>query len=192
MMKKMLWLILAFAPLRKALRPDSSKLSVPLLQPLPQETQAAHLASEFLTHYHYKAAPLDNAMSEKIFDRYLKSLDPEKVFFVQADISQALRMRSHAALTTPSPTKSLRYSAFIIFNLYEQRLPTERFNYARSLLKQGFDFTQKESYQYIRDKAPWPKSEDEARDLWRKRVKNDWLRLKLAGKDEKSIVATLE
>ncbi len=27
--------------------------------------------------------------------------------------------------------------------------------------------------------------------MWRKRVKNDWLRLKLAGKDDKSIVETL-
>ena len=29
-------------------------------------------------------------------------------------------------------------------------------------------------------------------DLWRKRVKNDWLRIKLAGKDDKSIAATLD
>ena len=30
------------------------------------------------------------------------------------------------------------------------------------------------------------------RDLWRKRVKNDWLRLKLAGKDDKSIADILD
>ena len=30
------------------------------------------------------------------------------------------------------------------------------------------------------------------RDLWRKRIKNDWLRLKLAGKDDKSIGDTLD
>jgi carboxyl-terminal processing protease len=188
MTKKMLWLLLAFATATQAATPDPSTLSVPLLQPLPQETQAAHLASEFLTHYHYKAAPLDDAMSGKIFDRYLKSLDPEKVFFVQSDIDQfaSARTRFDDAITNED-----LHIPFIIFNLYEQRV-AERFNYARGLLKQGFDFTQKEGYQYIRDKAPWPKSEDEIRDLWRKRVKNDWLRLKLAGKDDKSIVATLE
>ena len=60
------------------------------------------------------------------------------------------------------------------------------------LLKKGFDFERKESYQYIREKAPWPQSEDEMNDLWRKRVKNDWLRLKLAGKDAKSIAETLD
>ena len=46
--------------------------------------------------------------------------------------------------------------------------------------------------QLDREKAAWPKNEDEARDLWRKRVKNDWLRLKLAGKDDKAIRETLD
>ena len=55
-----------------------------------------------------------------------------------------------------------------------------------------FDFSVKESYAYSRDKAPWPKDDAEARDLWRKRVKNDWLRLRLAGKDDKAIRDTLE
>ncbi len=49
-----------------------------------------------------------------------------------------------------------------------------------------------ETLQLDREKAPWAKSEDEVRDLWRKRVKNDWLRLKLAGKEEKAIRETLD
>jgi carboxyl-terminal processing protease len=36
------------------------------------------------------------------------------------------------------------------------------------------------------------KSDAEVKDLWRKRVKNDWLRLKLAGKDDKAIRETLD
>jgi len=36
--------------------------------------------SRVLSRYHYKAMPLDDAMSEKIFDRYFKSLDAEKLF----------------------------------------------------------------------------------------------------------------
>lgn len=187
MKKKLLWLLFAFATVTQAAALDSSNLAGPLLLPLPQESEAAHLAADFLTHYHYRAAPLDDAMSEKIFDRYLKSLDPEKVFFVQDDIDRFADARTK--LDDAISKKDLNIP-FLIFNLYEQRV-AERFTFARSLLKQGFDFTRKESYQFVRDKAPWPKSEDEMRDLWRKRVKNDWLRLKLAGKDDKSIVTTL-
>lgn len=188
MKMKLLWLLLVVASVTQAAAPDSSKSAIPLLQPLAQEPQAARLSAEFLTRSHYKAAPLDSAMSEKIFDRYLKSLDPERMFFLQSDIDQISSARTtlgdainHEDLNIP----------FMIFNLYEQRF-TERFTYARSLLKQGFDFNQKESYQFAREKEPWAKSDDEMRDLWRKRVKNDWLRLKLAGKDPKSIVATLD
>ena len=80
---------------------------------------------------------------------------------------------------------------FAIFNLYVRRV-SERFTYARSLLREGFEFQQKESYQYEREKAPWATSDGEMRELWRKRVKNDWLRLKLAGKDGKNIVEILD
>ncbi|HEX7770212.1 MAG TPA: carboxy terminal-processing peptidase, partial [Dokdonella sp.] len=78
-----------------------------------------------------------------------------------------------------------------IFNLYEQRV-AERVTYARGLLPKGFDFATDESYQFDREKTPWAKSEAELDDLWRKRIKNDWLRLKLAGKQAKDIRETLD
>src|SRR5689334_5555525 len=56
------------------------------MKPAAQQTQAALWASRVLSRYHYKAMPLDDAMSEKIFDRYFKSLDSEKLFFTQADV----------------------------------------------------------------------------------------------------------
>ena len=64
-------------------------------------------------------------------------------------------------------------------------------NYARGLLKQNFDFSEKEELPVIRDEEPWPKTEADNQELWRKRVKNDWLRLKLAGNDDATIRTTL-
>jgi len=146
------------------------------------------MVAELLTRHHYKALPLDDAMSEKIFNHYLKMLDGGKYIFVQSDVDQlqAARTRLDDAIITENLNLP-----FAIFNLYTQRV-VERFTYARNLLKESFDFRQKESFQYNRDKAAWPKSEQEMRELWRMRVKNDWLRLKLAGKDDKSIVETLD
>jgi carboxyl-terminal processing protease len=80
---------------------------------------------------------------------------------------------------------------FAIFNLYQQRF-NDRIAYARELLKTKFDFTTDESYQYDREKVEWAKTDAEVKDLWRKRVKNEWLRLKLAGKDDKAIRETLD
>ncbi|MFZ6817302.1 carboxy terminal-processing peptidase [Undibacterium sp. Ji22W] len=157
-------------------------------QPLPQQIQAANMTAEFFTRFHYKAVPLDDAMSEKIFDRYLKSLDGDRIFFIQSDIDRfsAARDKMDDAilgqdLTTP----------FAMFNLYHQRF-RERLTYARELLNSNFDFSEKEAYRYQRDKEPWPQSEAQMRDVWRQRVKNDWLRLKLAGKDAAAIKSTLD
>lgn len=186
MKKIFLFVLLAFGIASQAATPDPM-LDTLQLKSMQQQGQAAHLSAEVLTRYHYKSVPLDDVTSSKIFDSYLKSLDGEKIFFMQADIDQIANARTKLDDAIISEDLSI---PFAIFNLYKQRT-AERITYARSLLKQGFDFDKKESYELEREKEPWPKSEDEMRDLWRKRVKNDWLRLKLAGKDDKSIIETL-
>ena len=188
MRNKLLLILFAVSIGAQAASLDSASLRAPPLKPVAEQPQAAHMVAELLTRHHYKALPLDDAMSEKIFNRYLKMLDSGKYIFVQGDIDQlqAARTRLDDAIITENLSLP-----FAIFNLYAQR-GVERFTYARSLLKEGFDFRQKENFQYDRDKADWPKSEQEMRELWRMRVKNDWLRLKLAGKDDKNIVETLD
>ena len=165
----------------------ASDTTAPVLAPLAQQAQAAKLSAEILTRNHYKKVPLDDALSSKIFDRYLKDIDGEKMFFTQADIDGFAPARVklddaiyHDDLQVP----------FTIFNLYEKRV-LERLSYSSELLKKGFDFTDKETYQIDREKAPWPASQADLHDLWRKRVKSDWLRLKLAGSDDKTIRTTL-
>jgi carboxyl-terminal processing protease len=183
MKNKLLWLLLALA-----LSALNTAQAIPQLAPLKQQAEAALLSAKVLGHYSYKNVALDDHLSSQIFDNYLKELDGEKVFFLQSDIDHFADARTR--LDDAILDEDLNIP-FAMYNLYQQRI-TERFNYARSLLKKGFDFRKKESYQYTRKDAPWPKSMAELNDLWRKRVKNDWLRLKLAGKDKKSIVATLD
>ena len=178
MRRNIWWVLLALSTTVQALE----------LSPLQQQPMAARLTGELLTRHHYKAMPLDDALSEKIFERYIKSLDAEKYFFNQRDIEQlnGLRTRLDDAIIDGD----LR-PPFGVFNRYAQRV-IERYSSARTLLKAGFDFTQHESFQFSREKAAWPKSDEEIHELWRKRVKSDWLRLKLAGKDDKSIAETLD
>ncbi|XLZ71745.1 carboxy terminal-processing peptidase [Massilia sp. SR12] len=176
-------LVTAFASAAQA----DKAADVPV-KPAAQQTQAALWASHMLSRYHYKAMPLDDAMSEKIFDRYFKSLDGEKLFFTQADVDffDKEKTRMDDAISGEN-----LQAPFAIYNLYQQRF-NERFAYARELLKGKFDFSSDEGFTLDREKADWPKNEAEVKDLWRKRVKNDWLRLKLAGKEDKAIRETLD
>lgn len=159
----------------------------PQVKPLEPQAPAAKLTSEVMAHFHYKKVALDDATSSKIFDNYLKSLDGEKVFLLQSDVDNFTKART---LLDDSIKKEDLSLPFAMYNIYQQRM-AERVTYAKSLLSKGFDFNQKETHQLTREKAPWAKNVDEINDIWRKRVKNDWLRLKLAGKDNKSIVETL-
>jgi carboxyl-terminal processing protease len=184
----LLWLVLALAIPALGATVDSGTPQLAELKPVPQQSQAAHLAADLLTHYHYKTMPLDAAMSEKIFDHYLKSIDSQKLYFIQADIDRLAPMRTTLG---DAIVKEDLTGPFAIYNLYSQRA-AERLTYARALLKKGFDFRQEENYEVDREKEPWAASEAEMHELWRKRVKNDWLRLKLAGQDDKNIVETLD
>lgn len=188
MTKKLLWVVFSIVLAAQALAFESAPTLAPVLKPLPEQSQTSQLAAAVLNRYHYKAMPLDDALSERIFDRYLKSLDYEKSFFVQSDIDQLAGMRTK--LDNAIIEKDLA-RPFAIYNLYMQRV-VERFTYARALLNGKFYFEKNETYRYERAKESWPASEQEMRELWRKRVKNDWLRLKLAGKDEKGIIETLD
>ncbi len=188
MKKTLLTLALAVALSSQAAVPQASKTAVAPIKPVAAQTQAALWASMLLARHHYKAVPLDDAMSEKIFTAYFKALDAEKLFFLQSDIDQFEPIRTRFDDAIRNENISL---PFAIYGVYQNRF-ADRIAYARELLKTTPDFTKDERFQLDREKAAWPKDEAEVRDLWRKRVKNDWLRLKLAGKDEKGIRETLD
>lgn len=154
----------------------------------PSEAQAAQLSARFLTRFHYDAQPLDDAMSARIYKAYFKLLDSEKVFFTQADMAKFAPLKTQLDDAIWNQDLSAPFS---VFNLYVQRA-VERMTYARGLLKQGFDFSVDENYTFDREHADWPKDQAELDMLWRQRTKNDWLRLKLAGKNDDDIRKTLD
>ncbi|CAN7633201.1 carboxy terminal-processing peptidase [Rhizobium sp. LjRoot258] len=162
--------------------------SPPVLAPLKQQAQAAQLSAKFLARFSYKPVPLDDALSARIMNRFIKSLDPDRVLFLQADIDRFMSDRSE--IDDAIEREDLKIP-FAIFNVYERRV-VDRMNYARDLLKQDFDFGAQEDYSVLRDKAPWPQSEAESNELWRKRAKSDWLRLKLGGKTDAAVRETLD
>lgn len=183
MLKKLSWFLLALLLSLSAIALDY----LPPLTASPQQSSAANMASQALSRYHYKRVALDDALSRQIFDHYLKALDPERMYFTQADMAKFAPYRTLMDDAVRTGDLSI---PFAIFNLYQKRF-VEQLNFFSQQLAQGFDFRGNESMTYRREKEPWPADETEMRDLWRKRVKNDWLRLKLAGKDDKAIRSTL-
>ncbi|MEM9531380.1 MAG: carboxy terminal-processing peptidase [Pseudomonadota bacterium] len=175
--------VLALASSAHAKAPDR-----PLtLQPDPNQLEASRWATTFLTRAHYKKTRLDDSLSSAILDRYLESLDPNRVFFLDTDITQFEAFRT---VLDDALKKQDLSAAFVIFNVYAQRV-NERVAFADSLLNQAFDFEVDETLELDRSESPWAKSDAELDDIWRRRVKNDMLRLRLAEKEQDAAVEVL-
>lgn len=160
------------------------------LKPTESQAAAARLVYGLLSdsRYAYRSLPLDDTLSADIFKRYLDSLDGEKLFFTQSDLMRFATYRS--GLDDAIKNQNLQ-PAYDIFNIYTQRVD-QRVAYARSLLAKPFNFSVKESWAYDREKAAWALDQAVLNDLWRKYVKNDVLRLKLAGRSQDEIRKTLD
>ena len=142
---------------------------------------AAELLAE-LEEKHYSRVLFDDLFSDKVFDAYLKALDGQRLYFLQEDIDQLSLFST--VLDDTLKTGNID-PAFEIYNLYHKRL-LERLVYAIDQVENhlpSYDFTLDESIEIEREDAPYALTAAELDELWRLRVKNSALSLKLANLD---------
>jgi len=160
------------------------------LQPDRDEVIASLNVVELLKRHHYSKPPLDDARSAIIYDSYLKLLDPSRSYFMASDIAEFDKWKNQFDDFLKSGDLN---AGFTIYKRYLDRVKS-RLDFALAELDKGvdkIDFTTKETLLIDRKDAPWLKSTAELDDLWRKRVKDEVLRQKIAGKDSKQIQETL-
>ncbi len=157
------------------------------LKPEPYQKETSRWVVRLLEQLHYKPVKLDDSFSAKILDNYIDTLDANKVYFYKQDVEEFQVYRTEVDDAIKSGDVDM---AFRIFTLYVKRIQ-ERTEYALKLLDKDFDFSVDEEYIWDREELARVTTEDQMNDLWRKRVKNDFLNLKLAGKEEDKIKETL-
>ncbi|MEO8366969.1 MAG: carboxy terminal-processing peptidase [Pseudoxanthomonas sp.] len=178
------------APLALLARADSATVSGAAATPTADQSTTSKLVYGLLSdsRYAYRPRALDDALSQDIFKRYLEALDGGKQYFTAADIEKFGPYKTELDDAIRSGELAPAYD---IFSVYKQRVG-ERVAYARALLKQDFDFTGDQRWEYDREKAPWASNAHELDEVWKKSVMNDWLRLKLAGQKPDEIRKTLD
>jgi len=157
------------------------------LSPSPEHKAATEVIVHLMQRYHYSTVSVDDELSDQIFDRFLESLDPQKSFLLASDVEEfnQYRLKFDDALK-----KEQLDPVFDIFKRFRVRVE-ERALFAKQRLKQEFDFTIDENYTFNREDASWSTDEKAADDLWRKRVKNDVLNLRLAEQSNEELTDTL-
>ena len=160
------------------------------LQPDRDEVVASLNVVELLKRHHYSKPPLDDARSVIIYDSYIKLLDPSRSYFTASDIAEFDKWKTQFDDFLKSGNLD---PGFTIYKRYLNRVKA-RLDFALAELNKGvdkIDFSVDESLLVDRKDAPWLKNDAELDDLWRKRVKDEVLRQKIAGKDFKQIQETL-
>ena len=185
---------LAFTTLLTSLSTSALTLNADSFEPLvankDQQAASIHVSRQLLLS-HYRKQAIDKALSERIFENYLDSLDGQRIYFLTGDIEsfEPYRHRLDGALKTGQLDPG-----FNIYNRYQQRV-IERLQYLISMIDNGvnkLDFKKDESLLTDRKEQPWLASKEELDDLWRKRLKSAVLSLKLNGKTDKEITKSLK
>ena len=126
---------------------------------------------------HYTHQQLNAEMSQKFLRTYLELLDFSHLFLTQKDVD-GLTAKYGTALADDVLLGNLK-PAYEIYDLYQKRID-ERVARIKELLKQPMDFKTNATVEMRREKAPWPKDEAEADQLWRGRIASELLQEKLS------------
>ena len=126
---------------------------------------------------HYTHHPLDDEISGKWLTGYLEMLDFSHLFFTQKDVD-SFTAKYGTSLDDDILLGNLK-PAHEIFDVFQKRVE-DRVAKIKELLKKPMDFKSNDTVLLNRQKAPWPKDEAEADELWKKRIENELLQEKLA------------
>ena len=185
----LLFTVLLTGNLAQAVDKDISQ-PVPALTPNLQQAIASVHVVRLLSRSHYRRIPLDQDSMEKVFDRYLDRLDPNRSFFLQSDIREFEPYRRKLGDSLKSGDLN---PAFAIFNRYRERAE-ER---ARFMLKQldvgiqDLNLKKNEDLVIQRKNKPWLTNKQAQQLLWAKQFKDSVLSQKLNNKTDEEIITQL-
>ena len=168
---------------------DIDALYIPLESKQIHGDTAVKLLNELKTK-HYSSIDINDNFSSIVFDSYIDALDGSKLYFLKEDIDalSAYRYTLDNSLENGSVEPG-----FEIYNLYYRRI-LERMIYAVDRVENHvseMDFTIDEAIEIDREDAPYAASTAELDELWRLRIKNSVLSLRLTGDDEAEIIEKL-
>lgn len=142
-----------------------------------QLINSAH--SAILAQYHYDKLPIDNALSERIYALYLKSLDPQKVFLLQSDVEEFNRYQHSFDDFVRRSQLEVPYN---MYGLLIERMD-EQYDLVEELLAEDYDFDVDKMITIQRKDEAFPKDKAEMRQLWKDRLQNELINLMVT--DEK-------
>jgi carboxyl-terminal processing protease len=148
------------------------------LLPESRHENIGELVTQFIQKSHYMHVAVDDELSSRVMDRYIQALDRNRMYLLAGDIEFFEKYRYQLDdIVRSRPLDPV----FDIFSIYRNRV-RERFEFALTQLETEPDLLVDEEYRFDREDMPWATTSAELDELWRRRVKNDYLNLALTDK----------
>jgi len=141
--------------------------------------EISQLVKKFFERSYYNEIRINDELSSKILESYIDSMDGNKSYLLLSDIENFNNLSNQ--IDDMIGSQSLQ-PVFDMYEVYRTRAK-ERMAYALQQLELKKDFTIDENFLFDRSNSTWAESVNELNEIWRKRVKNDALNLKLTGKE---------
>jgi carboxyl-terminal processing protease len=154
----------------------------------PRHSYELKVINSMLKRYHYRKFDLDDSFSEKILAHYIKQLDPNKLYFTQADIN---KFNKHKHKFDDDIESGDTTFAVSLFKTYQKRVK-ERSDFAAKRIEQPLDFNKDESYIFDRKDVAWANDAKALDILWTKRIKNDYINEILSDKTPDKAIKSLK
>ncbi len=140
-------------------------------EPRAADRQVSRLISTMMHQQHLSNRKLDDEISQRAFDMYLKALDPMKVYLLQSDIEEFAVWREKI---DDQVTQGEFDVAFGMFKRFLKRVD-ERVEMALEWIEADHDFSVDEEMITDREEMKYAADEAEAKEVWRKRIKYNLL-----------------
>ena len=132
---------------------------------------------DMLPKYHVLQQAMNDEIAQRAWTNLVTFYDFDHSVFLQSDLDRLSARQCTIDDEIADGDVSFGYE---VYNLYVQRLRA-RVDFATNLLArtEEWDFTTNETYRIRRKDAPWPATQAEAEEHWRKRIKNEALLMKV-------------
>jgi len=127
----------------------------------------ALILSQQLPAQHFSHEPLDDSLSQKVFDLYLRQLDPRKRFLLASDVKQLGAFSSHVDDELSRGNVVLPEAGREVLNDRVRLVQS----FIDPLLDRGFDYEKKESLEIEPKKLDYPKDKAALKERWRLSLK---------------------
>ncbi|MGD0042943.1 MAG: tail-specific protease, partial [Isosphaeraceae bacterium] len=155
--------------------------------PTNEDQETAKTVVDLLERQHMARPVIDDEIAVKWCNNFLKDLDPQKFYFLKADIAE---FQKEAKNLDDQIREGNIDFARRVFERFLQR-NDERYQTVQELLKQKFDFTTDEYLTDDPDKIDYPVDKKEADERWRKKIKLDLLQLRADKTEEGEAIRKL-